>query len=298
MKNNVTPFFASIILFMSCKENKTQSASISGPAESLTEFSGIYTAPEKNVMYSKNVKDTFTIFTSAPSVYNKDSAKCYPLIILLDANAFFEPVMANAKLSTFIGDMEESIVAGVGYNNFPALDSLRSRDYTYPAAIPEYEMALSGGADRFKDFLDKELLPHLEAQYKIDTGKIILAGHSLGGYFTLYYFLRSAQQNRFAINNFISASPSLFYNNNYLFRMEDSIAAKQKNIRAKLYISMGSRDMEDTSVKNILGAFAAQVNKHHYTGLRLRAEEYSNFGHIDAALPGFSKGLAFIFAKQ
>lgn len=37
------------------------------------------------------------------------------------------------------------------------MDSLRSRDYTYPLAIPEYEMSVSGQADKFFSFIKNEL---------------------------------------------------------------------------------------------------------------------------------------------
>jgi predicted alpha/beta superfamily hydrolase len=39
------------------------------------------------------------------------------------------------------------------------------------------------GADHFKNFIDKELLQKIEKEYKIDTRKIVLCGHFLGGYF-------------------------------------------------------------------------------------------------------------------
>jgi len=266
-------------------------------AQPLSEFSNLYTQPVKKTMYSSYVRDTFTVFQSIPSSYNKDSAKKYPLIIMLDANAFYEPLLATLKFSTFIGDIDESFITGIGYKDFPTMDSLRNRDYTYPTAIAEYEMSVSGGADKFKNFIDKELLPDIESKYKIDTGKVILCGHSLGGYFVLYYMLKSVAENNFSVTNFVSASPSLHYNNRYLFGMEDSVAKMQKHLHAKLYISMGSHDMDDKTVQNILGSFSSQLQNHHYTGLQLQAAEYTNFGHIDAALPGFSKGLAYVFAK-
>jgi uncharacterized protein len=288
-----------LVIIASCNNKKQEDPkqAILPTTDSLTEFSTIYTTPVKKTVYSTYVKDSFGIFQSIPSDYNKDSAKKYPLIILLDANVFFEPLLASIKFSTGVGDMEESIITGIAYKDLPSMDSIRSRDYTYPKAIPEYEMALSGGADHFKDFIDKELLPQIKTDYKIDSQKIILCGHSLGGYFVLYYLLQSAAENKYTISNFISASPSLHYNHRYLFGMEDSLSKKEKTLTGKLYISMGSRDMNDKESKNILGAFNQQVLNHHYNNLNIHADEYSNFGHMDAALPGFTKGLTFIFAK-
>ena len=288
-----------IIIYSSCKtkNHTTDHVVTTVNSDSLTEFSTIYLKPVKTRLYSASVNDSFSIFQSIPSDYNKDSAKKYPLIILLDANIYFEPMLSQAKLLTGIGNIEECIVTGIGYKDLPSMDSVRSRDYTFPKAIPEYEMALSGGADRFKYFIDKEFLPKIENDYKIDTQKIILCGHSLGGYFVLYYLLKSAGEKKFSITNFVSASPSLHYNHRFIFQMEDSISLMEKLLPAKLYISMGSRDMGDKESKGILNAFAQQLNNHHYTGMQVQSDEYSNFGHLDAALPGFSKGLTFVFSK-
>ena len=140
-------------------------------------------------------------------------------------------------------------------------------------------------------------MPKIEKEFKIDAQKIILCGHSLGGYFVLYYVLKSSEENSFHVTNFVSASPSFHYNHRYLFLMEDSVSAIRNAIPAKLYISMGSKDMADKDSKGILSAFQEQMTAHHYAGLKVQADEFSNFGHLDAALPGFSKGISFIFAK-
>lgn len=261
------------------------------PPQPLTEFSDVYTCLRPENIYSSNVDDTFKIFRAIPS----DTGKSHPLVIILDANAFFESVVTELKFNSYIGLVPNSIIVGIGYRDLMTMDSLRSRDYTYPVAIPEYEMALSGGADKMKSFIDKELLPKLSSEFNIDPGKIVLCGHSLGGYFTLYYGLRSIADNSFPIRNIVSASPSLHYNHRYLFDMEKNLKKPSTEVPLKIYVSMGSADMEDAESKGILHAFGSQVTKSKYQGLNLTEAEYSNFGHLDAAVPGIIKGLEFIF---
>ncbi|MEP2671191.1 MAG: alpha/beta hydrolase-fold protein [Cyclobacteriaceae bacterium] len=278
-------------ILVSCGQNeRTQTAD-----KTLTEFSNYYSDPTSDKMYSQQVQDTFKLFKVIPKGYSNDSTRKYPLIIILDANAFFESTVAELKFNSFIGLIPKSIVIGVGYNDFMAMDSLRSRDYTYPIAIPEYEMALSGGADKYKKFIDQELIPKLTEEYKINIDRSVICGHSLGGYFTLFYGLKSIEENSFMIKNIVSASPSLHYNNRYLFEMEKNLSMPTNDVPLNFYISMGSEDMADDESKGILDSFENQISNRNYKGLKIKKAEYTNFGHIDAAVPGFIKGLTHIF---
>jgi len=287
-------FLLSIVVVLSCtKEEKNATNKFPQP---LTEFSDYYSEPVADKFYSTKVSDTFKIFKSFPKSYHKDSTRKYPIVIILDANAFFEQTVTQLKFDSFIGLVPSAIIIGIGYKDFPTMDSVRTRDYTYPNAIPEYEMSISGGAPQFKKFIDDELIPKLSKEYPIDLERSVLCGHSLGGYFSLYYLLQSAEENKYTIKNIVSASPSLHYNNRYLFDwVKNSKAVIHSSV--KLYISMGSGDIADEESKGMLDVFEQQwINKKH-PGLKLKKEEYSNFGHIDAALPGFIKGLSYVFEE-
>jgi predicted alpha/beta superfamily hydrolase len=292
MTNKLSGLLFALIL-VSCGQNKsTQTAD-----SSLTEFSNYYSDPTSENIYSQQVQDTFRLFKATPKGYSNDSTREYPLIIVLDANAFFESTVSELKFNSFIGLIPKSIVIGVGYKDFMTMDSLRSRDYTYPTAIPEYEMALSGGADRYKKFIDLELIPKLTKEYKIDIDRSVICGHSLGGYFTLFYGLKSIEENSFTIKNIVSASPSLHYNHRYLFEMEKNLSKPTNEVPLNFYISMGSEDMADEESKGILDSFGNQISNRNYKGLRIKKAEYTNFGHIDAAVPGIIKGLTYSFEK-
>ncbi len=295
MTKTLTTLATIILLLVSCRQK--EKLETMDKEEPLTEFSTYYAVPTSEKIYSRQVLDTFKLFKVTPKGYVNDSTKKYPLIIILDGNAFFESTVSELRFNSFIGLIPKSIVIGVGYKDFATMDSLRSRDYTYPAAIPEYEMALSGGADKFKRFIDKELIPTLMKEYKIDIDRSVICGHSLGGYFTLFYGLKSIEENSFTIKNIVSASPSLHYNHRYLFDMEKSLRKPTNALPLNFYISMGSEDMADAESKGILDAFATQISDRNYNGLKIKKAEYTNFGHLDAAVPGFIKGLTYIFEE-
>jgi predicted alpha/beta superfamily hydrolase len=290
--NKISAAAASVLFLFSCTKNENPSVPDIGP----TEFSRLYEDPAVEIMYSNHVKDTFKIFKTIPEGYEADTSRRYPVIIILDANAFFETTVAELKFNSFIGLIPKSVVVGIGYKDFPAMDSLRSRDYTFPLAIPEYEMTLSGGADRFKSFIDDELIPTLVSEYRIDMERAAICGHSLAGYFTLYYALASMQENKAVIKNIVAASPSLHYNHRYLFDMEKRLTSKE-SLSLNIYVSMGSEDMNDDESRGILASFGSQFSEGNHPGLKFKTVEFSNFGHIDAAIPGFIKGLTYIYEE-
>jgi hypothetical protein len=79
--------------------------------------------------------------------------------------------------------------------------------------------------------------------------------------------------------------------------MEKDLNKPVNDLSLNFYISMGSEDMAGDESKGILDAFEKQIIGRNYKGLKIRKAEYTNFGHIDAAIPGFIKGLTYIFEE-
>lgn len=242
-------------------------------------------ARDSAMVYSTSVQDSFRIYSSAPS----DTAK-HPLIILLDANAYFDAVVAEYKLGKLTQGYPEAIIIGIGYKDFYTLDSLRARDYTFPVAVPQDSFAVSGGGVRFKQFIDNELISDLKKNYKIDETDVTLIGHSLGGYFVLYHMLESINQKKYPITNYIAASPSLHYHDYYL---NDKFNEVDSSL--KLYSSMGTREYDPAATENKFLLFKKKMES---LSSNCRLEEYSNFDHMDAAIPGFMKGLTFALVEE
>jgi predicted alpha/beta superfamily hydrolase len=266
-----------------------------GAADSeLPDITHLYSTPSSKMVYSKSVSDSFKIFISLPELYGQDPTKKYPLILMLDANAYFEPVLSELKLGTLTQGYPKSIVIGIGYKNFGSMDSLRDRDYTYPAALAADSFNVSGGGQKFKRFIDQELLPYILADYKVDHSKIVLMGHSLGGYFSLYYLLDSIEKGESKITNFIAASPSLYYYNKYLLSLERK-STQKKSFTFQVYVSSGSLERDSTQRENLFLEFTDQLKALRANDDHIKYDEYSHFNHMDAAMPGFMKGLIFVF---
>lgn len=264
---------------------------------------------EKNIttrLYSKAVADSFSIFVNLPAGYDPQKKEKYPVVYLLDANLYFNIVATTVNKYAEVGLAPTVILIGIGYKDFPTMDSLRNRDDTYPVAIPEYEMSVSGGADKFLTFIDSELMPYIDKEYQTDTSKRVLMGHSLGGYFTMYALLQNLSGNSNKFNGYIAASPSIHYNNYYLLnQLKGTAPQKAAHKTTKAYITYGgledAGDSSDTSTIR-LTALSAQLSellsKKQSGYMSYKGDIYSNLDHMDTQLPTFVKGLQWVFNED
>src|SRR5690606_31515632 len=81
--------------------------------------------------------EPYSLFVRLPKRYSKTKQQAYPVIYLLDGNAYFDAVASS--VDSYIQGKNISvdpIVVGIGYENAYVMDSLRNRDYTYPEALP------------------------------------------------------------------------------------------------------------------------------------------------------------------
>jgi len=257
---------------------------------------------EATRLYSESVADSFSIFVNLPNDYRSDQKTKYPVVYLLDANLYFDVIATTLNKYAEVGLAPHVILVGIGYKDFPAMDSLRNRDDTYPVAIPEYEMTVSGGADKFLSFIDNELTPYINSKYRTDTSKRTLMGHSLGGYFTSYALLQNLLGKSKSLSNYIAASPSLHYNHYYLLnQLKDAVKQKDKNKKLKAYITYGgledSQSAEDSSMLK-LADISKQLSALLSGSILYKGDIYSNLGHMDTQIPTFIKGLQWALQED
>jgi predicted alpha/beta superfamily hydrolase len=256
---------------------------------------------KKFTLFSTYVNDSFYITISTPDTSEvKTPDTKYPVVYILDANLYFDVFAAIHKKYAEVGLLPQAILVGIGYKDFPAMDSLRQRDYTFPLALAEYEMPVSGKADAFHQFISNELIPQVEKRVRVDTTKRILAGHSLGGYFTMFSLMQSLQKQQCSFYGYIAASPSLHYNNGYLLKQIDGLTNTTGNSQ-KLFISFGSA--ENDELKAGIGQSIGQLYAHldttviHHKSLSIRSANFSEMGHMDTQIPSFIQGLRWLIGE-
>ncbi|MBI1769453.1 MAG: alpha/beta hydrolase [Bacteroidetes bacterium] len=242
----------------------------------------------KFIQYSESVKDTFYIDIQLPAAYFKNPDKKYPTAYLVDGNFYFPMMSAIKEQYEFTGLMKSVILVGIGYKSFQMMDSLRVRDYLYPRALPSDEVITDGGAQKFLDFITQELIPKVDAEYRTEKDNKALLGHSFGGYFVLYSLLHQLQNKRNDFRTFISASPSLWYNNFYLNQLPDLLGKNQQDLN--VFVSVGGKEDPVWSVKPVTD-LSDKVQEKRIKGLQFQSRVYNHLNHMDVAVLAFTMGL-------
>jgi hypothetical protein len=119
-----------------------------------------------------------TIALPMSYIYTEDD---YPVVYVTDGDIYAYPLAMAASQMSFGQEVPELIVVGVDYGVADPMEWLGLRDE---------DMKL--GSDKFLQFFEEELVPYIEDNYRADPSNRTLAGHSAGGFFTLYSLLFGA----------------------------------------------------------------------------------------------------------
>jgi predicted alpha/beta superfamily hydrolase len=95
-----------------------------------------------------------------------------------------------------------------------------------------------GAGDRFLDFLEHDIIPLVERDYRT-TGRRLIAGHSRGGLLVVYALM--ARPALFA--GFLAHSPALWREEGALVTAFESWLASRRGLGGFLYISVGSEEV-------------------------------------------------------
>jgi predicted alpha/beta superfamily hydrolase len=168
----------------------------------------------------------------------------FPVLFVLDGNAYFGSFHEAKRVQK---EYSDTIVVGVGYPTDEPHDyHRRSYDFSPPAPESRNEPP-QGGDDDFLDTLEKRIIPAIDERYEIDRNRLSIFGHSFGGMFVMHALF--TRPHIFA--NYVAASPSLWWKNDYLLAEERAFAGRVRNERIdvadkSVYLIAGERESRQT----------------------------------------------------
>ncbi|CAN5689323.1 alpha/beta hydrolase-fold protein [soil metagenome] len=249
------------------------------------------------LLYSTAVQDSFNISIHLPNEYYDSTSKKYPVVYVTDANFYFP--MLSAMLTQYEkgGLLPPLILVGIGYDSFESMDSLRVRDYLYPAALASDEMTTQGGGIKFYSFITDALIPHVDSLFRTSKNNRSLLGHSFGGYFSLYAMLNQVGNNRNDFNNFISASPSLWYHDFYLKQLTGKLKERSNKDSLGLFMTVGGLEDATWSLQPVTDLSKA-IKDSAIGNISFETQVYNSLEHMDVGMLSFIKGLQKFYVQQ
>ncbi len=247
LKNTIHLFLLIILLTAQC------GLAASLPIGERVKFNSTYLKEEREIQ------------VLLPESYQSNKQANYPVIYLLDGDYIFHGVSGMldflANKAQLIPDVILVGIADKGTDRY--------RQYMTPAGLTApFKKEDAGKAEIFLKFLEKELKPYINSNYRAANNSI-LVGHSMGGLFVLNALLESPN----AFEHFVSMSPSVWLNDHEIMSKAKDFIGKSKHKATSLYLSLGDEErqgvygvlqlLDESQPKNIDWQFSHYPNENH-----------------------------------
>jgi len=240
-------------------------------------------------LHSAVLKEDRPYLVRLPESYGRDRTRRYPVLYVLDGSSQDGHTAASAALMARIGVMPEVIVVGIPNVGGEG----RQRDYTPPDMRQDIDRKDSprGQADRFHAFLENDLIPRIEKDYRTARPRM-LAGYSRGALFVVYSLLRepSLFDARFA------HSPALWRENDAIVHQLDAFLAKSPTTNGFLFLSLG--DAENPKMTAAYKRAVAVLERRAPPTLRWRAVTTRGGTHRNNVVLATPVGLHAMFSRN
>jgi predicted alpha/beta superfamily hydrolase len=188
--------------------------------------------------------------------------------------------------------LERVIIVGIGYptEDGDELESLRLTDM-----LPTQTEFGGGGSADFLGFIQEELIPYIDANYRTDPPNHTLAGHSAGGLFTLYALFHATE----TFQRYVVMSPALAYDSRLAFQYEETYAAEHHDLPVELFVSAGELEGRiATWMVPCLVEFHQRVEDRAYSGLEMEIAIMEEASHMSSFPGAITRGMMAVFQKS
>ena len=223
---------------------------------------------------SSKLGESRDIKIQLPRNYDPEEKTTYPLIIVLDGDYLFEPVIGNVDYQSYWGEMPKCIVVGINQS------STRHKDFYYD---DEQFFPSQDGADFF-EFLGMELVPYIEGKYKVSNFRIVM-GHDMSANFLNYYLFKDKPMYR----AFVSFSPDLAP------EMKTRLQQKLSVLDVDTFYYLSTADNDVSSLNKSILETDALLKTIENPKLHYRFDNFNDADHYSMVGLGIPKALNQIF---
>lgn len=255
---------------------------------------------------SKILNEERTVWMYLPVGYDTAVTQKYPVIYLLDADWNFAAFTGMVhELSEVINNtvVPQMIIVAI-----PNTD--RTRDLTPTHALSNWEgkrvddFKTSGGGEKFTAFLQTELMPYVNANYRTAPYKMLI-GHSFGGLTAMNIIINHTDM----FNDYIVIDPSMWWDGQKLLKQAAEVF-RTKNFEGKsMFLAIANtmpsgtdtlRVQKDTasSITHIRSIMALKniLQQNRANGLHWSYKYYDGDTHGSVPLIAEYDGLHFLFS--
>ncbi|WP_157066140.1 alpha/beta hydrolase [Pseudoalteromonas arabiensis] len=234
---------------------------------------------------SSNLNEQRTVVVQLPKSYQTHPNKRYPVIYRLDGagnlpliNAVLERLQQNDQAP-------EVIVVAIESTD-------RLRDF-YPTVNkePQGPVGEGGGAAKFLAFVEQELMPLVNKQYRTHDYRVI-AGASAAGVFALY----AMQADPELFQAHIAYSPAVWWNYGAPAKSLNTFVTKAKSINSYVYMNIGE---EAGIMRERYDDMQQTMQNSKVQNLRFKSDAFAGVSHnLTSAAGAFNAYHGLFLSKQ
>jgi predicted alpha/beta superfamily hydrolase len=253
---------------------------------------------EQFSIVSKYVKDeTYVIQVGLPFGYFS-SHKSYPVLYFADGDIGFGMIKGIVDLLMLGKEIKDIIVIGISYGqgmdawwNKRARDLTPSKDTMFGKQFLNGEQFLNaGGADNFLKFIQYELFPAVNKNYRTNPDSNAISGSSFGGLLNSYILFKQPE----LFKGYIINEPSLGWDNKSILKLETEYFSNHTELNNTVYMAYGSLDNKEAII-NPTNELIQMLLMHNYKGLRLVTRIFEGETHYSLPSTAITNGLKTLF---
>jgi uncharacterized protein len=242
--------------------------------------------PDRFIMHSKVLNEDRVIWVRTPWGYDR-STHVYPVVYQSDGPWHVNEMGSSADFLVANNDMPQVVIVAIENT-----DRTRDLSPTHPKVLqgkPD-PIPTAGGADKFLDFIQTELMPDVQRRYRVAPYKIF-AGHSLGGLLAIHALITRPDM----FNAYIAVSPALQWDDGHTLHEAQQFFASRPKLNKTLFISLAGEGNTDNPMSRNFSALEKSLLEHVPEGFSWKAEHYPDETHGSTVLRAHYAGLRLIF---
>lgn len=233
---------------------------------------------------SKIMAETPAIFIALPPSYESDITKTYPVLFVLDGVLNGELVNGMLHRLHLSNGSNEHIIVGIDSAD-------RIRDFAPTVNMdPRGPVGQGGGGDKFLGFLESELIPHINKQYRTTKFNVI-SGHSIAGLFVIHTF--HSRPKLFQAH--LAFSPAVWWGARETVASAQNYILSSEDVGGYLYMNIGS---ESGEMRNVYDSFTQMMIRNRSIKLELELNEFDAVGHNFTMAAGIYNALSGLYKYQ
>jgi predicted alpha/beta superfamily hydrolase len=241
--------------------------------------------PQKLTIHSNILNEDRVVWIRTPQNYEKTRGP-FAVLYLADGPDHINLVASTMDFLVQGDRMPPLVIVGISNTD-------RTRDMT-PSHADEinpdgtvHADPTSGGADRFVDFIQNELMPEIERRYRVAPYKIF-AGHSFGGLLAVHILITRPDM----FQAYIAASPSLWWDNQRSLHQAQNFFAAHAELNKRFFFDLGD---EDPPMRNPFDAMQKTLTDKPPKDFHWKSAVYPDENHGSSVLRGYYDGLREVF---